>query len=32
MMRTGGFSFSMVRICIGEVCVRSKWPALDPSM
>ncbi len=22
-MRSGGFSFSMVRICTGEVCVRS---------
>ena len=22
-MRKGGFSFSMVRICTGEVCVRS---------
>ena len=23
-MRTGGFCFSIVRICTGEVCVRSK--------
>ena len=27
MMRTGGGCFSMVRICIGEVCVRSRCAA-----
>ena len=30
MMRTGGGCFSMVRICIGEVCVRSRCPPRAP--
>ena len=30
--RTGGFCCSMVRICIGEVCVRSTCAPRAPSM
>ena len=29
MMRMGGFCFSMVRICTGEVCVRRRMFSVD---